>query len=109
MINYDVLEYVRPDGRSPFAEWLGSLVSTAAIKVTSSLHKMRHGNFSNSKSLGGGVWEFKIGSGPGYRIYYGKIGETVILLLAGGTKKGQQKDIKLSKELLKEYKKKTLH
>lgn len=109
MINYVVLEYVRPDGRSPFAEWLESLVSTEALKVTSSLHKMRHGNFSNAKSLGDGVWEFKIDSGPGYRIYYGKIGKKVILLLAGGTKKGQQKDIDLSKKLFREYKKKTLH
>lgn len=52
-----------------------------------------------------GVWELKIDSGPGYRIYYGKVGKAVVMLLAGGTKKGQQKDIELAINLLKEYKK----
>jgi len=109
MINFEVLEYVRPDGKCPFAKWLESLASTAALKVAGALHKMRQGNFSTSKSVGSGVWEYKIDSGPGYRIYYGKVGKAVVLLLAGGTKRAQQKDIELAIELLKEYKKKTLH
>lgn len=70
---------------------------------------MRQGNFSTTKFLANGVWEFKIDSGPGYRIYYGKVGKNIVLLLAGGTKKRQNKDIELAVELLKEYKKKTLH
>ena len=109
MFKYEVLEYIRPDGESPFAEWFESLASTAAIKVAGSLHKMRQGNFSTTKFLGNGVWEFKIDLGPGYRIYYGKVGKNIVLLLAGGTKKRQNKDIELAVELLKEYKKKTLH
>lgn len=109
MVNYEVLEYIRPNGRCPFAEWLESLASIAALKVAGALHKIRNGNFSTAKFLGNGVWEFKIDSGPGYRIYYGKVGKNVVLLLAGGTKKGQNKDIELAIELLKEYKKKALH
>lgn len=83
MVKYEVLEYIRPGGESPFAEWFESLTSTAAIKITSALHKMRQGNFSTTKFLGNDVWEFKIDSGPGYRIYYGKVGKNLVLLLAG--------------------------
>lgn len=109
MLNYEVLEYIRPNGRSHFADWLESLSSTEAPKIATALHKMRQGNFSNAKFLGHGVWEYKIDSGPGYRIYYGKIGKHIILLLSGGTKKWQNKDIALAAALLEEYKKKTFH
>ena len=109
MIKYEVLEYIRPDGESPFARWFESLASVAAIKIAGALHKMRQGNLSTAKFLGGGVWEFKIDSGPGYRIYFGRVGKNIILLLVGGTKKHQNKDIQLAVELLKEYKNKTLH
>jgi len=106
VIKYEVLEYIRPDGKCPFADWFKSLTANSAIKVVRALHKMRNGNFSTTKFLGDGVWEFKIDSGPGYRIYYGKVGKNIILLLTGGTKKRQNKDIELAVELLREYKKK---
>jgi putative addiction module killer protein len=63
------------------------------------------GNFSNTKSVGSGVWEVKIDYGPGYRVYYGKDGEKIVILLAGGTKKSQQKDIQKAHDLWAEFKK----
>jgi len=106
---YDIKEYISPTGKSYFKAWFATLSIQVAYKITAALYKMEQGNFSNTKSVGGGVWEFKIDSGPGYRVYFAKIGKNMMLLLAGGTKRGQNKDIQLATELLKNYKKKTLH
>jgi putative component of toxin-antitoxin plasmid stabilization module len=57
-MNYEVIEYISPDGKNHFAKWFESLASCVAVKIASALHKMRQGNFSNSKALGNGVWEF---------------------------------------------------
>ena len=65
---------------------------------------MEQGNFSNSKSIGEGVFECRIDFGPGYRIYFGKDGDALVILLGGGKKKRQQKDIAKAKLLWKEYK-----
>jgi putative addiction module killer protein len=76
----------------------------AAVKVTVALERMEEGNFSNAKAVGAGVSEYKIDFGPGYRIYFGMDGETVVILLCGGTKKGQQDDIAAAKALWADYK-----
>jgi putative addiction module killer protein len=89
----EVREYLDPGGRSPFAEWLDGLNAQAAAKVATAITRMGLGNFSNAKGLGGGVYEYKVDFGPGYRIYFGKDGEVLVILLGGGTKKRQQKDI----------------
>ena len=96
--------YTQVDGKSPFNKWFDELNSFAAAKVTVAIKKMEYGNFSNSKALGAGIWENKIDFGPGYRVYYGKEGDEIIILLAGGTKKRQQRDIEVAKELWAEYK-----
>jgi len=89
----EVLEYLEPDGRSPYAEWFDNLNPPAAAKVAIALARLSQGNFSSVKGVGSGVHEYRIDVGPGYRIYFGKGGERVVLLLGGGTKKRQQKDI----------------
>ena len=66
--------------------------------VSARIARIRGGNFGNSKSLGSGVFEFKIDYGPGYRIYYGKRGETVVILLCVGDKSTQKRDVKTAKE-----------
>lgn len=106
---YELIAYTNANGKSYFREWFDGLNANAAQKITASLSKIENGNLSNTKSVGSGVWEFKIDSGPGYRIYFGKIGENIILLLAGGTKRRQNADIERAIELFKEYKKKALH
>ncbi len=89
----DVREYLDPNGRSPYARWFDELNAPAAAKVTIAITRLRQGNFSNVKGVGGGVHECRIDFGPGYRIYFGKDGDRLVILLGGGTKKRQQRDI----------------
>ena len=65
---------------------------TAAVKVATAIHRMEQDNFSNVKGVGAGVYEYRIDFGPGYRIYFGKDGDRLVILLAGGTKKHQDAD-----------------
>ena len=88
-----VREYLDRLGRSPFGMWFNQLDKTVAAKVTVGLTRVALGNFSNVKSVSGGVFEFKIDYGPGFRIYFGRDGKAVVILLGGGSKKRQSKDI----------------
>src|SRR5437773_8221344 len=88
-----VLEYLDRAGSSPFAAWFRSVDAAAAAKVTTALRRLELGNFSNVKGVGGGVSEYRIDFGPGYRVYFGKAGDAVVILLGGGTKKRQDRDI----------------
>jgi putative addiction module killer protein len=74
----EVLEYVEPDGRSPYAEWFDSLNPPAAAKAVIAVTRLAQGNRSKTKSVGGGVHEYKIDFGPGYRVYFGREGERLI-------------------------------
>lgn len=97
-------EYIDKNGQSSFAKWFNKLNSEAAAKVTTAIYRLEQGNFSRVEGVGEGVYEYKIDFGPGYRIYFGKDGIEIIILLCGGSKKGQSKDIKLAKEKWTEYK-----
>ena len=101
----EVREYVYADGSSPFADWFDELNVQVALKVNTYLTRIGSGNLSSVKSVGSGVHECRIDWGPGYRVYLGKDGEKLVILLGGGTKKRQQKDIDQAKELWQEYKK----
>ena len=90
---FDVREYLDREGNSPFADWFDDLHPPAAAKVTMAVTRLGQGNFSNVKGVGSGVWEYKIDFGPGYRIYLGKDGDCLVILLGGGTKKRQNTDI----------------
>lgn len=100
-----VLEYLDDAGGSPFARWFAQLNPTAASKVTTSLYRLEHGNFSSVKGVGSGVFEHKIDFGPGYRIYFGKDGERVIILLGGSDKKRQSAAIATAHEAWANFKK----
>ena len=100
----ELREYIDAKGRSPYARWFNRLNAQAAAKVAITLIRMEQGNLSNAKGVGGGVLECRIDFGPGYRIYFGKEGDTLIILLGGGTKKSQQQDIETARELWREYK-----
>jgi putative addiction module killer protein len=96
--------YITPDGRNPFAEWLSSLRDlNAVVKIEQRLDRVRLGNLGNSKSVGEGVCELKIDFGPGYRVYFGQLGSTIVLLLCGGDKSTQEQDIRKAYEYWKEY------
>jgi putative addiction module killer protein len=100
----DIREYLSRDGRNLFGAWFNRLNAEAARRVTTSLYRLGLGNFSNVKGVGGGVFECRIDFGPGYRIYFGKDGERIVILLCGGTKRRQQEDIELAGEYWQDYK-----
>lgn len=79
--------------------------AAAAAKVTTALRRLELGNFSNVKGVGGGVFEYRIDFGPGYRVYFGKDGDAVVILLGGGTKKRQDRDITTAHDRWADYKK----
>jgi len=88
-----VREFLERDGSSPFAKWFGRLDAVAAAKITTAVRRLELGNFSNVKRVGAGVFEYKIDFGPGYRVYFGKDGDWLVILVGGGTKKTQDRDI----------------
>jgi putative addiction module killer protein len=100
----EVREYLDAEGNSPYAKWFDRLNAVAAVKVATATHRMEQGNFSNVKGVGAGVYEYRINFGPGYRIYFGKDGERLVILLAGGTKKRQEVDITAAKSHWLDYK-----
>lgn len=102
-MNYRVVELLLEDGSSPYADWFATLDPVAAAKVTVAKVRIAQGNLSNAEWFRG-IGEYKIDWGPGYRIYLARDGKTVIVLLGGGTKKRQQKDIDHAVKLLESYK-----
>jgi putative addiction module killer protein len=100
-------EFHKDDGRSPFGDWYDELDRRVALKVVSYLNRMSSGNFGQCKSLRGGLHECRIDQGPGYRVYFGKEGDRLIILLAGGTKKKQQADIDKARDYWKIHKNRT--
>ena len=100
----DVREYLAEDGTSPFAEWFSTLDATAAAKVTVVLTRIDQGNLSNVKGVGQGVLEYRLDFGPGYRVYFGRDGDVLVILLAGGTKKRQQRDVEAAQARWADYK-----
>jgi putative addiction module killer protein len=100
-----ILEYLDAAGRNPYRNWFESLDAQAAAKVTVALTRIELGNLSNAKGVGAGVQEFRIDSGPGYRVYFGRDGDRLVILLAGGTKSRQQKDIARAQKRWADYRK----
>jgi putative addiction module killer protein len=100
----DIRYYVAVDGRQPFAEWFAELEPVARARITRVITRMQQGNLSNVKPVGGGVLEYRIDFGPGYRVYFGRDGGTLIILLTGGSKKRQQRDIEEASVCWQDYK-----
>lgn len=100
----DLREYETTEGRSPFSDWFEDLDAAAAAKVTTALTRLGLGNTSNVKGVGSAVFELKIDFGPGYRVYFGKDGPDIVILLGGGTKKKQPRDISHARACWQDYK-----
>lgn len=96
--------YIDPAGKEVFAEWFVGLHAAAAAKVVTALSRMEQGNFSNAKGVGAGVYEYRIDFGAGYRIYFGKDGEWIVILLGGGSKQRQNMDIQDAQAHWENYK-----
>ena len=101
----ELFRYQRDDGREPFTEWLNGLrdkLAQARIRIR--LRQVQAGNFGDCEPVGEGVIELRVHVGAGYRVYCGRHGKTVVLLLCGGDKGSQTADIKRAKELWFEWK-----
>ena len=104
----EVVEYVDGKDRSPFGEWFDRLPATAAAKVVVAMDRIGRGLLGDVKSVGGRVYERRIAYGPGYRIYFASISKEntikMVVLLGGGTKKRQHKDIEEARDRWKDCK-----
>jgi len=99
-----VVAYRDVAGREPFQIWFDLLERQAAAKVATVLTRLAQGNLSEVKPVGAGVLERRIDWGPGYRVYFGRDGECLVVLLCGGTKRRQQRDIAAAHRLWADYK-----
>jgi putative addiction module killer protein len=97
--------YQNKQGKSPFIIWLESIKDLKAIsKISIRIARVRLGNLGDYKSLGGGLYELRIDEGAGYRVYFVRpVKENIILLLIGGSKKTQTKDINKARQYLNDY------
>jgi len=102
-----VREYVREDGSCPFRAWFEGLDAQAAARVATATFRLEAGNTSSVKAIGGGLGEYRIDWGPGYRLYLTQDGDTLVILFSGGTKRRQQADIERARTLLAEYRART--
>jgi putative addiction module killer protein len=90
--SFEIREYTQ-GGRSPFAEWFEDLDSVTAARVDRYIRRLESGNFGAAKIVGEGVYELRLDFGPGYRVYFGRDGKTLVILLGGGSKRRQDADI----------------
>lgn len=91
-------------GKRPFQTWFNHIRDALTkAKVAARIDRLKQRNFGDCKNVGGGVCELRIRFGPGIRIYYSKVGSKLVLLLCGGDKGSQDKDIDTAKEYLKNY------
>lgn len=104
-----IREYLTADGRNPFREWLGLLDRRVKARVQARVLRFETGNLGDHKSVGGGVWEARLDFGPGFRIYFGKAGDSIILLLTGGEKSSQTRDIARAQAFWRNYLEATRH
>lgn len=100
---FRIREYLTDRGASPFREWLDELDVTARARVQARVLRFESGNLGDYKSVGGGVLESRLDFGPGYRIYFGIHESDLVLLLVGGTKRTQQRDIRQAREYWVDY------
>ena len=100
----EVVQYETANGACPFADWFEGLDARAAAKVRTAVARIEIGSFGDVKPVGEGVCERRIDFGPGYRVYFGQDGQQLVILLAGGTKKRQQRDIAQAKANWRDYK-----
>ena len=104
----ELQEYVTENGRVPFREWLNGLRDKEAqARIDVRLNRVRLGNLGDYKSVGRSISELRIVHGPGYRVYFGRRGETIVILLCGGDKDSQERDIAVAQRYWEDYLRRT--
>jgi len=106
MIKTKTIEiYVTENGRAPFLEWLRSLQDESTRgRIRNRIKRLTDGGIGDWSSVGEGVFELRLFFGSGYRIYFAEYGGFIVLLLCGGDKKTQSRDIQKAKDYWKEFK-----
>ena len=110
-MEYRVEIYQTERGRRPFVDWMNKLRDSRGKKlINQRIQRISDGDMGDYQRIqgGGGVLEFRVHSGPGYRIYFGRVGERIILLLCGGMKRSQRGDSQRAKRYLADYKERVL-
>lgn len=108
MTETTVLHYLTAAGSCPFQEWIDSVKDKAVrATVAARINRVRAGTLGDWKMVGDGVFELRVDRGPGYRVYFGRDGKTVVILLTGGEKRSQDSDIKRAKEYWRDYETRT--
>lgn len=103
-----LINYETADGEQPFRDWLKSLRDkVTAARIRSRLERIEQGNFGDAKPVGSGVSELRLTFGSGFRVYYGQDGDQVVVLLIGGDKSTQERDIQLAQEYWADYTRRT--
>ena len=101
---FEVYLLVLTNGRKPFSEWLGSLDERKTqLIIDARISHLREGNLGDYKAVGEGVFELRIDHGPGFRVYFGRRGREIVILLGGGDKKTEGRDVKHAQELRRQY------
>jgi putative addiction module killer protein len=102
---FELLRYAAEDSREPFTEWLNSIgdISTQA-RIRVRLRRLEAGLFGDCESVGEGVLELRDHQGAGWRVYFGRHGRSIVILLMGGTKRTQANDIKMAKRYWSDWK-----
>ena len=108
MVEYQVEIYQDHRGREPFSNWVNSLGDRRGqAAIDNRLRRIALGNLGDYASVGGGVFELRVDTGPGYRVYFGRVGKILILLLCGGDKSTQRMDIERAKACWADYQEET--
>ena len=102
-------EYQTADGISPYRQWLDSLTKAVRARIQARVLRFELGNLGDHKHVDEGVWEARVMFGPGYRIYFGKDGDSIVVLLVGGDKGSQARDIARAREFWRDYLEATKH
>ncbi len=106
---YRIQEFLTAEGKSLFREWLDQLDLAVKVRIQARVLRFEAGNLGDHKSVGTGIYESRIDFGPGYRLYFGIVGTERILLLCGGVKGSQQRDIKRARDLWQDYRRRGRH
>lgn len=109
LVAYNIIMIIKiyhdENGREPFTQWLYSIKDTRTrARIDNRLERLRVGNLGDFRSLGSGLFELRLHFGPGYRIYYGKVSDEIVILLAGGDKSSQARDIQKVQQSWSDYK-----
>ncbi len=102
-VTWTVRQYITPDGHRPYGEWLDALPLQAQARIAARVARFEAGNLGDHKEVGGGVWEVRLHFGPGYRLYFGKHQGHILLLLLGGTKTSQSRDIRRAQQYWRDF------